>query len=119
MKRKLHKNFWRSEWACKCGCGFNAVDPELLAVDIYIREHFGERVTINSGCRCEKHNEAEGGADDSYHKKAQANDIEVENIRPRQVYEYLCKKYPNTYGIALYNTFVHVDIRLRRWRKIY
>ena len=49
-------NFSRSEFACKCGCGFNSVDVALLDALEQVREKFGP-VSITSGNRCPKHND--------------------------------------------------------------
>jgi len=121
MKERLNKYFKRSEFACKCGCGFNAVDVELLEMVTDVREHFGSPVIINSGCRCSKYNKtkAVGGAPKSKHLRAIATDIKVVGVTPRRVYNYLCKKYPRSYGFGLHSTFVHADIRKRKWREIY
>ena len=54
------KYFKRSEFACKCGCGFDTVDYELVKVLEYIREHFDRPLQINSGCRCATHNRTLG-----------------------------------------------------------
>lgn len=102
--------FKRKEFACSCGCGFSAVDVELLKVLEDVREKFGP-VVINSACRCEKHNKAVGGADGSKHKLGIAADIRVVNTDPDTVYKYLENKYKNKYGIGRYNTFTHVDVR--------
>ena len=52
-KMKLNKYFHRSEFACKCGCGFDTVDTELLKVLTRLRVRFNKPVKITSACRCE------------------------------------------------------------------
>lgn len=113
------KFFRRREFECKCGCGFNTVDFELSEVMDDVREHFGEEVTITSGCRCKKHNKAEGGEDDSTHLIGQACDFRVKNVHADIVADYLEKKYPNKFGIGRYNGRTHIDVRLSkaRWDK--
>jgi len=118
MKEMLNKYFSRSEFACSCGCGFRTVDVEMLDVLTDLREHFGEPVRSNSGCRCEKHNQAIGGSSRSKHIFACADDITVDNVSPEKVYDYLDKRYP-VYGLGLHKTFVHFDIRSTKWRQIY
>ncbi len=54
--------FDRSEFACQCGCGFNTIDAEVFKVVVNVREFFGRPVTVNSACRCEKHNKEIGGS---------------------------------------------------------
>jgi len=87
------------------------VDKELLGVLEDLRWHFNEPVKITSGCRCEAHNKAVGGAPESQHVKAKAADIRVSQHTPVEVHEYLVKRYPNQYGIGLYDNWVHIDVR--------
>lgn len=79
----LTKDFNRREFACKCGCGFDRIDPRVVAMAQKIRDAIGEPVRINSGCRCLKHNKAVGGVmarpgsagGDSYHTEGKAADL--------------------------------------------
>lgn len=114
----VSKHFSRHEFACKCGCGFTAVDVELLGILEDVRETFGP-VTMLSGCRCHAHNRAVGGAEDSEHMNGTAGDFKVEGRSPTIIANYLRSKYPGRYGIGEYKTWVHVDVRLRmaRWKK--
>ena len=113
------KYFKRHEFACGCGCGFSAVDVELLEALEDVREHFNQPITINSGCRCEAHNRAVGGEPNSMHTKGIAADFVVRGVSPAKVHQYLTGKYPNEYGIGLYRTWVHLDVRgeKARWEK--
>lgn len=112
----LSAHFQRSEFKCKCGCGFDAVDVELLDVLEYLREHFNRPVVINSACRCQTHNRIVKGAPDSQHVKGKAADIRVQGIEPADVAEYLHQKYPDKYGIGCYPSFTHIDVRTNRAR---
>jgi uncharacterized protein YcbK (DUF882 family) len=107
----LSKDFSRHEFACKDGCGFDTVDAELIDVLQRLRDHFCRRVTINSGCRCDKRNKAVGGAENSQHKLGRAADIVVDGFPPESVQHYLEGQYPGVYGIGRYNTFTHIDTR--------
>ena len=111
--------FSRSEFACKCGCGFNTVDYELARVLDELRENFSSPVNVTSGCRCISHNHAIGGASKSQHLYGRATDIQVSGIDPEEVYEYLTEKYEYKYGLGLYDNFVHIDTRCTkvRWSK--
>ena len=73
----LSEHFSREEMACKCGCGLDTVDAELLSLLEKIRAHFDRPITINSGCRCEAHNRAVGGSKNSQHLIGRAADIVV------------------------------------------
>lgn len=109
--------FKRSEFECKCGCGFDTVDYELAAVLDDIRSYFNSPVIINSGCRCESHNKAIGGSENSKHRLGVAADIVVSGIDADIVAEYLEQKYSHQYGIGRYNSWTHIDIRTApaRW----
>lgn len=115
------KYFERKEFRCKCGkCGGFPVEPtwDLIAVLEKIREHFGAPVRINSGVRCVSHNTACGGAKFSQHLAGTASDIRVDGVSPAKVAEYAETLLPNTGGIGIYPTFVHVDVRKTksRWK---
>ena len=122
---KLSKHFDSSEFACRCGCGFDDVSPELIKVLEDLRTTYDRPITITSGCRCEAHNKKVGGAQKtdkspgSQHLYGTAADIKVEGMSPAKVYQYLQYKYPNKYGLGLYKSWVHVDVRPTpvRWVK--
>lgn len=118
----LSKDFSRFEWQCKCGeCGPSTVDAELILIlQQYVRDHYNRKVTItpNGGFRCEPWNKICEGTERSKHIKGMAADIRVESVPPQALYTYLCKKFPDKYGIGLYDTFVHLDVwpgPARRW----
>lgn len=55
------QHFSKSEFACKCGCGFDDIDINLVKLLEQIRSHFGDNpLIITSGCRCAKHNRSVG-----------------------------------------------------------
>ena len=112
------KYFSRSEFACKCGCGFSAVDIGLLDILIDIREHFDSPLTINSACRCYSHNKNIGGTNKSKHLFGMAADITVNGITDERVQDYVLNKYPNSKGIGVYDLFTHIDVRdtKARWQ---
>jgi len=103
--------FKREEFACKCGCGFDAVDVELLDILTKIRTYFNAPVSITSGCRCESHNRAIGGSPTSQHKLGKAADIVVRGINPSEVYEYIDIILEGRGGAGLYEGWCHVDVR--------
>lgn len=113
----LSKNFSRWEFACRCGCGFDTVDGELLRVLQELRDYYNCRVTIISGCRCVSHNATiPGAARDSQHIEAKAADVFVDGVSPRAVYLYLDRKYPKKFGLGLYPGRIHLDVRPDRVR---
>ena len=108
---KLSKNFNREEFSCKCGCGYDNISPELIGVLQELRDWFDSPIHINSGCRCCTHNKSVGGVPSSRHTWGTAADIVVSGLTPQEVYEYLDSKYPQSLGLGLYETFVHIDVR--------
>ena len=135
-------HFSRSEFACKCGCGFDTVDVELIKVLEDTAEYFREKmkasyimVLINSGCRCTEHNDKIQkqynpnyikGTSKSTHLSGQGADFRLKALIGRDkivipasdVVEYLVKKYPDKYGIGRYTGRTHIDVKTgqaRRW----
>jgi len=124
-KLRVHKmgdiseNFSRSEFACKCGCGFMTVDVDLVATLEVVRGRFrGKPITINSACRCDEHNKKIKGSYGSKHKQGIAADIVVKGVNPSDVYNFLDSFMPNSYGVGKYDSFTHVDVRgsKARWK---
>lgn len=113
---KLSNHFNRGEFACKCGCGFDTVDIELIKVLEHVRHHFDRPVTINSAARCKDRNRAEGGSDKSQHLIGRAADIVVDMVPSDIVHEFLDETYGSDYGLGRYDTFTHVDTRGSRAR---
>jgi len=118
---RLTQNFDRAEFACRCGCGFDTVDYELLTHLEYERAHFGRPIIITSGARCAEYNRRVGGAERSQHVLGRAADHYIEGVSPREQYEYFNSRFPRRYGLGLYVTsnFIHFDTRVgeaARWR---
>lgn len=116
----ISQNFDRREFTCRCNCGQDTVDVELLQLCEQVRRmNGGYPLTINSGNRCPDYNKAVGGVPQSQHVKSRAADLPVRN--PDLIYEMLCSAWPDRYGFGLYleEGFVHVDSRKNkaRWGK--
>ena len=114
----LSENFSRAEFACRCGCGHDTVDAELLTLCEVVRHLEGGPVVVTSGHRCRVHNRRVGGASDSQHLYGRAADLIVSS--PPEVYAYLKQRFPDRYGFGLYDRWVHVDSRsgpAARWGK--
>ncbi len=111
---QISDHFWRSEFACKCGCGRATVDAVTLRVAEKVRGFVGGPVSINSGFRCFAHNRKVGGAENSQHLTGMAADLAVKD--PAAVAKYLDDMYPDQFGIGTYGTFVHFDARTNRAR---
>jgi uncharacterized protein YcbK (DUF882 family) len=118
MSDQLSKHFKRSEFRCKCSkCSFDTVDYKLIEVLEALRFWAARPVKITSGCRCEAHNKTVGGSKKSQHLYGRAADIQIEDIHPEDIVEWLNFKYPNELGVGLYKTWVHLDVRsgCKRW----
>lgn len=123
----LTKNISRHEVACHCGCGDDSMDIETIRVVQEVCDHFARfmarpKVTliVTSGYRCLKHNnsKAVGSNSASQHPRGRAMDINIVDVHPHNVYDYLDKKYPGKYGIGKYDDFTHIDTRTNgpaRW----
>ena len=112
----ISRHFSRAEMACSCGCGLDTMDVETLKIADECRDFAGHSITPSSAARCMDHNRAIRSKDDSQHVKCRALDLPVRE--PKELYKFLCNRYPNQYGFGLYNSFVHVDTKsggARRW----
>jgi len=111
----ISTHFSRVEFKCKCeyNCDFSVVDIVLLRLLEEVRTHFEQPVTINSACRCPKHNRDIGGADKSQHTLGRACDIVVKDIPSNDVYDFFDNRYPTQFGLGRYpnNGFTHIDTR--------
>lgn len=115
----LSKHFSKREFACHCGCGYSTVSPLLIDELELLREELGAPVRVVSGCRCAEHNRKVGGALHSQHVKGKAVDIIVAGYTPAQVFTHLCMVYQHGYGVGLYRSWVHFDVRAgnaARWK---
>lgn len=115
---QLTPHFKRSEFACKCGCGKDNIDPVLVNHCETIRMAAGVALLVNSGVRCDKHNAKVGGVKGSYHTQGKAADIKC-SLGARKLYEliqalYAAGKLPGLEYCLKYPTFVHIDIGKKR-----
>lgn len=117
MSDMVSEHFKRREFSCKCGCGFDAVDVDLLDALEDLRHHFGKPVKITNACRCLKHNKEIGSEDTSQHVRGKAADIKISGVKTEDVAlaaEVMMQGYG---GIGRYDTFTHIDVRQKpaRW----
>ncbi len=113
----ISKHFNRGEFACRCGCGFDVVDVELSMLCEFVRNFVKHPVNVNSGCRCKQHNFKEGGAVNSKHLLGKAADLEILDFKElERVYDMLCFAFPDKYGFIMYDGFIHVDCRSKKYR---
>ena len=120
----LSPNFRESEFTCN-HCNSmegHTVPQELLMMLEDVRAHFGGKpVTITSGYRCKIHNDNCGSSEGSWHRyhtpEEGAADLQVKDVTPSQVYNYLVTTYPDRCGVGRYDSFTHLDndTDKRRW----
>jgi uncharacterized protein YcbK (DUF882 family) len=111
--QKLSNHFHRSEFTCKCGCGFDTVDANLINVLDYIRQDLGHPVSVNSGCRCSTHNIKVGGSPKSQHLLGRAADIKCPDVLWVTLKEVVDKYMDGWGGVGYYENqgFIHIDTR--------
>ena len=114
------KYFTREEFRCPCGkCGGLPVEPDekmVRTVDA-IRAKLGKPITINSGVRCQSHNdELPGSAKNSNHIKGMAADLHCNTETPAELKAAAEAVMGKTGGIGLYKWGIHVDVgKYSRW----
>lgn len=110
-------HFQKSEFACKCGCGFDGINYKLVDILERIRSHFGDKpIIITSGCRCAKHNANVGGVQGSRHVLGKGADFYIKGVSTQALLNY-CQSLVNQ-GVLRYtytnsknmNGVVHIDI---------
>lgn len=118
----LTRNLSRSEFACKCGCGFDSADHQLVEILQEVRDRFevvkGKPLplVITSGNRCSEHNAKVGGAPKSNHTKGIAVDFMMPEVEPSEIFDHLDGVFPDQYGLILYPGWVHFDVRAVKYR---
>ena len=95
-------------FACKCGCGLNVIKEKVVDLVDAIQSVAPE-CHVNSGCRCEKHNEEEGGVVNSPHLIGDAVDISCPNSSIR--YMVLRKLFAlGVKRVGIGKNFIHFDV---------
>lgn len=111
------KYFNRKEFSCSCGCGFDAVDVDLLEMITKVREKFGA-VIVHCACRCKKKNDEVGSKDTSQHLRGKAIDFHVKGIVNDKIAYWIDEQLGETGGVGIYDWGVHLDLAdkgKRRW----
>ena len=126
MAEYYSKHFKKSEFVCQCGLCEYAVDPkihrELITVLELIRAYCKSRnpksyVSINCGRRCKEYNATiKDAARNSKHIYGLAADIRTPHVPLVDVYDYINTLFPDQFGLSLYSSFIHIDVRKGRGR---
>jgi len=109
---QLSPHFKAHEFRCKDLSRVIVLNKALLDLLELIRNHYNKPLHINSAYRTVQYNSQQKDASPkSQHIFGNAADIWIEGVTPLQLYTWLNSKYPNSHGLGIYNTFVHVDVR--------
>ena len=115
---KVGQHFKVREFACRDGSQVVFIDSYLVSILDILRNQAGKPVIINSGYRTPERNKAVGGAKYSYHMRGMAADIRIEGMTAKEIANKLNAIVPNDEcGIIVYNTWVHIDTRTKKYRK--
>ena len=112
-------NFKVREFRCKCGSDTIIIDTNLVINILQkIREKIGKPIVITSGYRTAEYNKKVGGAQNSYHIKGQAFDIQVVGIAPKEIAKIA--EQVGCRGICYYTRtgkagWTHIDSRTTKW----
>jgi len=84
LNRHLSQNFIAREFVCPC-CNEEGIEQDLVLKLQIARDSLpaGSSIVINSAYRCEKHNKAVGGVENSAHTRGLAADIRCNNSNYR------------------------------------
>lgn len=115
---KVGQHFKVREFACQDGSQVVFIDSYLVSILDILRNQTGKPVIINSGYRTPARNKAVGGAKYSYHMRGMAADIRINGMTAKEIANKLNAIVPNDEcGIIVYNTWVHIDTRTKKYRK--
>lgn len=104
------KHFMPNEFSCQCGCGggFSDMDERLLLLLDAARTAADVPFRISSAYRCDRHNEAVGGVEESAHTSGNAVDIIARSGYEKwRIVQALMDVGLNRIGIS--KSFIHVD----------
>ena len=109
---KISDHFGVWEFKCKDSSRVIVLDKALVELLEIIRLHYNKPLHINSGYRTVQYNATlKNSSPKSQHILGKAADIWLNDVSPKQLYSWLDSSYPNSLGIGIYDTFVHVDVR--------
>lgn len=109
---KISPHFGVWEFKCKDNSRVIVLDKALVELLEIIRLHYNKPLHINSGYRTVQYNASlKNSSPKSQHILGKAADIWLNDVSPKQLYSWLDSSYPNSLGLGIYNTFVHVDVR--------
>ena len=106
--------FTREEFACKCGKYCDGYPNEMKRTVVHLadraRAHFGRPALVVSGLRCEKHNAAVGGVENSQHMTGEAVDLQIPGVSSAELLSFLQQQPELRYAYAINDANVHLDV---------
>jgi hypothetical protein len=97
-----------SQYACRCGCGYDVIDPRIDPIFQDIKAKV-PGTKVNSACRCTEHNKACSGKANSAHLIGKALDVSCGgSINRYSVIKILIEHGVRRIGLA--NSFIHFDL---------
>ena len=109
---KISPHFGVWEFKCRDNSRVIVLDKALVELLEIIRLHYNKPLHVNSGYRTVQYNASlKNSSPQSQHILGKAADIWLNDVSPKQLYSWLDSSYPNSLGIGIYDTFVHVDVR--------
>lgn len=114
---RIGQHFKVKEFACKDGSQVVFIDEYLVSILDILRNQIGKPVVITSGYRTPEWNKKCKGAKYSYHMRGMAADIRINGMTAKEIANKLNKIIPFSCGIIVYNTWVHIDTRAKKYRK--
>ena len=115
--KEIGNHFKVKEFACKDGSQVVFIDDYLVFILDSLRSKIGKPVIINSGYRTPEWNKKCNGAKYSYHMRGMAADIRVNGMSAKEIANKLNEILPDECGIIVYNAWVHIDTRAKKYRK--
>ena len=110
---KKIKHFKKEEFSCRCGCGLNIINKDLVKKLDKARDLANTSFFITSACRCISHNNSIKGSITSSHLDGLAVDIDIESSSKR--YKVLYSLFAVGFSrIGIYSDFVHADIDIEK-----
>ncbi len=106
---QLTEHFTVEEMRCPC-CHVCNMDHEFMECLEKVRNVFGRPLRINSGYRCQKHNDTlPDSSPKSNHIKGKAADISWDEFDAAQKYHLLYVSMLYLHGIGIGKSYLHVD----------
>ena len=107
-REKLTDNFYRDEFACKCGCLQSDISRKLVSLLQDVRDEYGFPIKVTSAVRCPEWNAKVEGSPTSSHLEGLASDLFCEDAHLR--YRLLNILFTKFKRIGVYKNFFHVDV---------